>query len=221
MTEGLAALAPEAEVTWICAALSDADRAVAALQHAAAREGVHEEDGIPVRMLDIPPDTFDRAYNNVANSVLWFVHHLLFDTPNQPQFGREFRRDWAAYLAYNEAFADALADEAAAGSAPSAGVRALIQDYHLAWRRGCCGTSWAAARDAGIAHFSPHALGAARLLPAAARARWAEAVLDGMLGADHVGFHAGRWAAAFLDCCAAILGARGEPGRAAPARSGG
>jgi trehalose 6-phosphate synthase len=29
-----------------------------------------------------------------------------------------------------------------------------------------------------------------------------------MLGADHVGFHAGRWAAAFLDCCEAILGAR-------------
>ena len=35
-----------------------------------------------------------------------------------------------------------------------------------------------------------------------------EAVLDGMLGADQVGFHAGRWAAAFLDCCEAILGAQ-------------
>ena len=58
-------------------------------------------------MLDIPPDIFDRAYNNVANSILWFLQHLLFDTPNQPRFGHEFRRDWAAYLAYNEAFADA------------------------------------------------------------------------------------------------------------------
>ena len=29
-----------------------------------------------------------------------------------------------------------------------------------------------------------------------------------MLGADQVGFHAGRWAAAFLDCCEAILGAQ-------------
>ena len=69
-------------------------------------------------MLDIPPDVFDRAYNNVANSALWFLHHLLFDTPNEPQFGRGFRRDWESYLAYNEAFADALAREAGEALAP-------------------------------------------------------------------------------------------------------
>jgi trehalose 6-phosphate synthase len=120
----------------ICAALSDADRA-AARQHGT---GSRDEDGVPVRMLDIPPDTFDRAYNNVANSTLWFLHHLLFDTPVQPQFGHEFDRDWAAYLAYNQAFAEALAQEALAARelagqeladrAPG-GVRVLIQDYHL------------------------------------------------------------------------------------------
>ena len=122
VTEGLAALGPEADVTWICAALSDADRVAAALQYAAARGGVHEEDGIGVRMLDIPPDIFDRAYNNVANSALWFVHHLLFDTPTQPQFGQEFRRDWESYLTYNEAFADALAQGSPRGpGSPAAG----------------------------------------------------------------------------------------------------
>ncbi len=159
-------------------------------------------------MLDIPPDTFDRAYNNVSNSILWFVQHMLFDTPNQPRFGREFRQDWGAYQAYNEAFAAAMADEAAAGSTPPAGVRALIQDYHLSLAprllRDKLGGGQA---DLGIAHFS-HTPWAPpdyyRMLPAEA----AEAVLDGMLGADHVGFHAGRWAGAFLDCCAAILGAR-------------
>ena len=36
VTEGLAALGPEADVTWICTALSDADRAAAARQDAAA-----------------------------------------------------------------------------------------------------------------------------------------------------------------------------------------
>ena len=119
VAEGLAAMVPEAEVSWICAALSDADRVAAHL-----RPAYPEEPGtVPVRMLDIAPDIFDRAYNNVANSILWFVQHLLFDTPNQPRFGHEFRRDWAAYLAYNEAFADAMADEAAEGSAPSS-VRA-------------------------------------------------------------------------------------------------
>src|SRR6202035_452326 len=193
---------PEAEVAWICAALSDADLA-GARQLPARGE---EPGAVPVRMLDIPPDTFDRAYNNVANSILWFVQHLLFDTPNQPRFGREFRQDWAAYLAYNEAFAAAMADEA--GGAAAAGVRALIQDYHLALAPRLLRDKLGGGRDdLGIAHFS-HTPWAPpdyyRMLPAEA----AEAVLDGMLGADHVGFHAGRWAAAFLDCCAAILGAR-------------
>ena len=74
--------------------------------------------------------------------------------------------------------------------------------------------------DLGIAHFS-HTPWAPpdyyRMLPDEA----AEAVLDGMLGADHVGFHAGRWAAAFLDCCAAILGAQVSRAGDGAARSGG
>ena len=73
-------------------------------------------------MLDIPADMFDAAYNGIANSILWFVHHLLFDTPNQPLFDVEFRRDWAAYVAYNETFAGALADERGRDAGPYPGL---------------------------------------------------------------------------------------------------
>ena len=108
VTEGLAALGPEADVTWICAALSDADRVAAALQYAAAREGVHEGTA------SLCGCSTSRPASSTAPTTTWptrpcgSVHHLLFDTPNQPQFGHEFRRDWESYLAYNEAFADAL-----------------------------------------------------------------------------------------------------------------
>ncbi len=211
VTSGLAALGPEASVTWICAALSDADRTVARQQDA----GVRDEAGVPVRMLDIPPDTFDRAYNNVANSALWFVHHLLFDTPNQPRFGREFRRDWESYLAYNEAFASALTQEAEREQPPSGGLRVLIQDYHLSLApRLLRDRLGEAARDAGIAHFS-HTPWAPpdyyRILPLEV----GRALLDGILGADHAGFHAERWATAFVQCCAAMLGADVTPAGAA------
>src|ERR1700750_869234 len=108
VADGLAALGPGGSVTWICGALSDAARAVARSR----AHGLGEEGGIPVRMLNIAPGTFDRAYNNVANSALWFLLHQLFDTPSQPRFGREFRRVWESYLAYNEAFAAALTAEA-------------------------------------------------------------------------------------------------------------
>jgi trehalose 6-phosphate synthase len=202
VTSGLAALGPDVSVTWICAALSDADRAAALRPEAGADDEGHEAD-VAVRMLDIPPDTFDRAYNNVANSALWFVHHMLFDTPNQPQFGREFRRDWESYLAYNETFADALAQEAGREQPPAGGLRVLIQDYHL-----CLAPRMLRERlgDAGIAHFS-HTPWAPpdyyRTLPA----EMGRALLDGILGADQAGFHTERWAAAFMDCCADLLGA--------------
>ena len=212
VTPGVAAMTPEAEVSWICAAFSDADRAAARQWGAAAPQGTRIVGDVPVRMLDIPRDTFHRAYNNVANSTLWFVHHMLFDAANQPLFGREFWRDWESYLAYNEAFADALAEEALAAGAPRekaplAGVRVLIQDYHLSLvprllRERLGDTS----RDIGVAHFThtPWAPpGYYRMLPGEV----GRALLDGMLGADHLGFHAEWWAAAFLDCCEAILGA--------------
>jgi trehalose 6-phosphate synthase len=214
VASGLAAVGRQSAVTWICAALSDADRAVARR----SGSGAADHAGIPVRMLDIAPEILDRAYNSVANSTLWFTHHMLFDTPNHPQFGPGFRRDWESYLAYNEAFADALAQEVLADAGQRPGrVRVLVQDYHLSLapyllRERLAGTG-APGADVGIAHFS-HTPWAPRdyyrLLPG----EIGRALIDGMLGADHVGFHADRWAAAFLDCCETVLGA--EVHRAGP-----
>jgi trehalose 6-phosphate synthase len=201
LTSGLAAVAADGGALWLCAALSAADREVAS-QPERAPSGPGE---VPVRMLDIPADVFDAAYNRVSNSVLWFVHHLLFDPPNQPRFDMEFRADWAGYVAYNEAFAAALAQECAPGT------RVLIQDYHLSLAPRLLRDRNPAAR---IAHFE-HTPWAPpeyfQLLPDDV----AFAILDGMLGADHAGFLAWRWADAFLDCCEAVLGAevaRTRPG---------
>jgi trehalose 6-phosphate synthase len=194
LVSGLAGAVAEGEVLWLCAALSDADRV-------AARRGERAAGGpgdALVRMLEIPRDIFSAAYNGIANSVLWFVQHLLFDTPNQPRFGAEFRRDWDCYVAYNNIFADALAEE------HTPGARVLIQDYHLALAPRLLRERHQGAR---IAHFE-HTPWAPpdyyRMLPDDVAA----AILDGMLGADHAGFLAGRWAAAFLDCCEAVLGAQ-------------
>jgi trehalose 6-phosphate synthase len=194
LMSGLAELSGDDDVRWICAALNDADRQ-------AASEGMADGGGPAVQMLSIPPGTLGDAYNGVANSVLWFTHHMLFDTPSQPRFDRTFRDRWAGYVAYNQAFSDALATAARGGGGQDA--RALVQDYHLALAPRLL-------RDAGtgikIAHFShtPWAPPAYyRLLPDDV----AGAILDGILGADHAGFLAPRWAEAFLDCCAAVLGA--------------
>ena len=82
LTSGLAAVAADGGALWLCAALSEADREVARRPDRAPSS----PGEVPVRMLDIPADVFDAAYNGISNSLLWFVHHLLFDTPNQPRF---------------------------------------------------------------------------------------------------------------------------------------
>ncbi|WP_405490393.1 trehalose-6-phosphate synthase [Streptomyces sp. NBC_00096] len=173
-----AALAEQPGAVWICAALSDADRE-------AVRRGVAEPG---VRMLDIDPEVYDDAYNGIANSVLWFLHHHLYDVPREPVFDAGFRRQWQSYTAYNEAFAAALAEEAAPGAT------VLIQDYHLALAPGRLREL---RPDLRIGHFthtpwaSPDFL---RMLPEDIRGQ----LLWGMLGADQVGFHTGEWGAEFI-----------------------
>ncbi|MGW7005003.1 alpha,alpha-trehalose-phosphate synthase (UDP-forming) [Streptomyces sp. NPDC054933] len=195
LVSGLSAIGTDADSVWVCAALSDDDRAAA--EAAGGRLDPADTGGQPVRMLDIDPAVFAGAYNGIANSVLWFVHHLLYATPLEPVFNQDFRAQWASYESYNAAFADALAEEAAEGSA------VLVQDYHLTLtprllreRR----------PDLRIGHFS-HTPWAPpdyfRLLPDDIAAE----VLRGILGADRAAFLTRRWADAFTACCADLLGA--------------
>ncbi|MFJ1864051.1 trehalose-6-phosphate synthase [Streptomyces sp. NPDC088097] len=192
-----AALAQQPGALWICAALSDADRE-------AVRRGVAEPG---VRMLAIDPEVYDDAYNGIANSVLWFTHHHLYDVPREPVFDAAFRRRWDSYVVYNRAFAEALAEEAAEGAA------VLVQDYQLALVPGLLRDL---RPDLRIGHFthtpwaSPDFLG---MLPDDIR----QQLMWGMLGADRLGFHTWAWTENFL------LGARLDDatGVAEPSRPSG
>ncbi|HET6817804.1 MAG TPA: trehalose-6-phosphate synthase [Mycobacteriales bacterium] len=199
LVSGVSAAASDGLAVWVCAALSDADRIAAGAAPGGRLDlAGHDTGGAAVRMLPIDETTFRRAYNAVANSTLWYVNHTLFDTPRHPSFDGRWSRYWQAYVDYNAAFADALAEEA------EPGARVLVQDYHLFLvpaqlreRR----------PDLRIGHFThtpwaepsyfsvlPDAIGAA--------------ILEGLLGADSVGFHSPRWAEAFVRCCVRQLGAQ-------------
>ncbi|CAL9473893.1 trehalose-6-phosphate synthase [Streptomyces sp. DH-12] len=208
LVSGLSAIGPESGALWVCSALSDGDRE--AVRRGIAGAGPEAppqrggggrragEDG--VRMLDIPADVHADAYNGIANSVLWFVHHMLYQTPLEPVFDAEFRRRWASYESYNRAFAEALAEEAAEGAA------VMVQDYHLTLVPGMLREL---RPDLRIGHFS-HTPWAPpeyfRMLPDDI----AEQVLRGMLGADRLGFLTRRWADAFTACCERFVGGLGD-----------
>jgi trehalose 6-phosphate synthase len=204
VVSGLSSVASSEDMLWVCAALSEADRAAARESPGGLLDLEGNAGGSAVRMLDIAPGTFNRAYNTVANSVLWFIHHMLYDTPNRPQFGFAFERDWDAYRQYNQAFAQALAADAGSGES-----RAVIQDYHLTLAPRMLRKLAPGARIAHFSHTPWAPVDYYRLLPDAIGAE----VLDGILGADHAGFLCQRWANAFMDCCEQILGAQVDRGR--------
>ncbi len=198
LVSGLSAMAGTVDLLWICAALSDADRAAARRAPGGRLDLDGQDTPAPVRMLDIPPGTFGQAYNTVANSTLWFISHLLYDTPNAPRFGAAFAAAWAAYREYNAAFARALAE-----SADSAGARAMVQDYHLALVPRMLAQLAPGIRTAHFSHTPWAPPDYYRILPDPV----GRELLEGMLGADHAGFLSRRWAGAFVDCCEDILGA--------------
>jgi trehalose 6-phosphate synthase len=177
-----------AGVHWVCAALTETDRR-------AVRTGAADLPG--VTLVDVDPVTFERAYNGVANGLLWFTAHLLWSLPTTPTFDDRTRREWAAFQAYSQAFAAALDAHAAPGAT------VLVQDYHLSLVPRLLRTL---RPDLKIGHFS-HTPWAPpeyfRLLPEDV----ARGILEGLLGADSVGFHSPRWADAFARCCVDLLGA--------------
>jgi len=198
LVSGLSTVAGSVGPLWVCAALSDADRRATRGAPGGRLDLAGYDTPTAVRMLDIPPETFWLAYNTVANSTLWFISHMLYDTPNAPQFDAGFARAWAAYREYNAAFARALAD-----SADDGGARAMVQDYHLALVPGMLARLRPDVRTAHFSHTPWAPPDYYRILPDPV----GRELLEGILGADHAGFHSWRWAAAFMDCCEDILGA--------------
>jgi trehalose 6-phosphate synthase len=188
LVSGIGPLVAGTNATWIAAAISDADRK-------AAGHGPVEADGFRAQLINIDPTTYRRAYDEVSNQVLWFLHHGLYDLPRAPVFGTAFRDAWGAYRRMNQAFADAILNTAPNGAA------VLVQDYHLS----LVGHDLAEGRpDLAAVHFShtPFATPTwLRVLPEHVAAE----LLAGLCAFRACGFHTQRWADDFTACCREIL----------------
>lgn len=188
----VSALAPlltgRSDARWIAAVSSDDDRA-------AVRAGATTVEGLNLRLLDIEERQQLLHLDGFCNATLWFLHHGLFDLVRRPRFDARFREAWAAYVAVNEQFADAIAADASDGEA------VLINDYHLAlvpaMLRAC-------RSDLRVVHFShtpfcgPETI---RTLPDEVAT-----AICGALAGGPAGFHTARWARAFAASATEVLG---------------
>jgi trehalose 6-phosphate synthase len=99
LVSGMAGLSAGRATLWVCAALSDTDREVAA----SAPEGRldlagYDTDGA-VRMLPLDADTIAGAYTAISNRTLWYLHHGLLDKADPLAFDDVWRHDWSSYVA--------------------------------------------------------------------------------------------------------------------------
>jgi len=188
--------------TWIASGSGDADR-----------ETVDEHD-----RLRVPPDkpeyTLRRVwltkeeeegyYYGFSNEGLWPLCHIAYTRPI-------FRAsDWESYQQANRRFADAVLQEIETAKHPLV----LVQDYHFALLPRMIKEARPDARVAIFWHIpwpNPEAFG---ICP------WQRELLDGLLGADLIGFHIQAHCNNFLETVNRALESRIEWERFAVKRQG-
>jgi trehalose 6-phosphate synthase len=157
--------------TWIAHGSGDADR-----------ETVDEKGRVRVpergpeytlRRVWLTPEEEDGYYYGFSNEGLWPLCHIAHTRP-------VFRAtDWASYQLANQKFAHAALEEMHGSESPIV----LVQDYHFALLPRLIKTERPDAKVAVFWHIpwpNPEAFG---ICP------WQTDLLDGLLGADLVGFH--------------------------------
>ena len=133
-------------------------------------EDAFDVGGLTLRPVDIDDDEFFLYYEGMSNGTLWPLYH---DLVAKPAFHREW---WDAYTRVNRRFAYAAAESAAEGAV------VWVQDYQLQLVPMMLRELRPDVRIGFFLHipFPPSEL--FRQLP------WRDSILDGLLGADLVGF---------------------------------
>lgn len=136
----------------------------------------------------IPDQLYTAYYNGEANAALWPLFHYF------PSLASFDPAHWRAYQAVNERFAEAVAAVA------NDGDLVWVHDYQLMLLPALLRQRLSTVRIGYFHHIPFPASEVLKLHPAR------EALLDGLLGADFVGFHTLEYARHFVGACERLLG---------------
>jgi len=202
LVTGLEPIVRACDGVWVAQATGDADRdTVDESDHARVPP---EPPQYTLRRVWLGPEEERGFYYGFANEGIWPLCHIAH---TRPVFRGE---DWQRYQEVNRRFAEALLDEVAAEANPVV----LVQDYHFALLPAMIKERRPDARVAIFWHIpwpNPEAFG---ICP------WQRELLEGLLGADLIGFHIQAHCNNFLETVDATLEARTEWERFAVTRRG-
>jgi trehalose 6-phosphate synthase len=200
LVTALIGLASYRDVTWVASAMSDED--VAEVRRNEGRSfavRTHEGDEYLVKLVASDPDAYDRFYNIIANPMLWFIQHYLWDLSNAPDIRRNETEAFEfGYNVVNEDLARAVLEEIEGTDEPVV----MVHDYHLY-------TLPALVRRARPDVFLHHFVhipwsqsDSWRVLPKMLR----DEIYNGILCNDIIGFHTQHYTNNFLQCCEDLMG---------------
>ncbi len=184
---------------WIASAQGEEDVRV-------SREAApYEVEDLRVTFVEHGARAYDLMYNHLANPLLWFVQHGLYDLPYAPTLGEDTKRAWEeGYVPVNRNFAEAVSRTVEGEGSPVI----LLHDYQLymtpLFVRESLGERALGAFVSLFVHIPWPEPDYWRVLPKYIR----EDVLISLLSADVVAFHTKGYARNFVETAAAILGAQ-------------
>jgi trehalose 6-phosphate synthase len=189
------------DVTWVASAMTEEDRAVVA---EAGGEAVEErlESGASLRLRLVAHDqaAYDWFYNVISNPVLWFLQHYLWELAYTPSADVALKNAWKeGYARVNERFATAVAAELEL----EADATVFFHDYHLYLAPRFVRERFPDALLAHFVHIPWPQTDYWHVLPKKMR----QAIHDGLLANDVIGFHADRWRVNFLRSASDLVGA--------------
>jgi trehalose 6-phosphate synthase len=212
LVTALSGLVSHRDALWIASAMTEEDIAVSE-ETGTAELSI---DGIDyrVRLVGSDPEAYDSFYNVIANPILWFIQHYLWDLSNAPDIRQEELDAWDyGYQAVNRDIAEAVLSQIEGQQEPLV----MLHDYHL----------YTAPRmireqrpDVFLHHFvhipwsQPDSW---RVLPNRIR----DAIFDGLLANDIIGFHTLAYCINFLRCCDELLEAEVDYGNGEVRHAGG
>ncbi|MDO8552211.1 MAG: trehalose-6-phosphate synthase [bacterium] len=151
-----------------------------------------EEPKYTLKRVWVSPKDAKGYYNGFSNEALWPLCHMAHV---RPQFRKE---DWLAYRKVNGLFAKTLLEEIRHVEHPIV----LVQDYHLALVPALIKKSRPDAQVAMFWHIPWPSATQFNICP------WRKEILEGMLGADLMGFHTQQNCNNFMDTVASEVESR-------------
>lgn len=139
-------------------------------------------------------EQYEKYYNGFSNSVLWPLFHYF------PSYAEYDADEFQAYLSVNEHFAEVLSRKCREGDT------VWIHDYHLLPLANLLRRIIPNLTIGFFLHIPFPSFENLRLMPR----DWQQSILNGMLGADLVGFHTTDYAAHFLESVQKVLGLDNE-----------